>query len=77
MSEQFKAGDEVELKSGGPKMTVTKTGNLSLGGPFTVWCEWHDGKKKVSETLHSYLSEIVRGHQIENPPQHPTRELNI
>lgn len=40
MAEKFKIGDIVQLKSGGPKMTVTKV----LGG--VVHTAWFSGSKK-------------------------------
>jgi uncharacterized protein YodC (DUF2158 family) len=47
MASGFKPGDVVELKSGGPKMTVAKIGPVGLGGSkLVVWCEWFDGNKK-------------------------------
>jgi uncharacterized protein YodC (DUF2158 family) len=36
MSEQFKPGDVVELKSGGPKMTVEEV-DEEAGGVFCTW----------------------------------------
>lgn len=49
MGEEFKAGDVVELKSGGPKMTVKQTGKMALSNKFMIWCDWFDGQKKMSE----------------------------
>ena len=49
MPNQFKAGDVVQLKSGGPKMTVTQAGDR-LGKP-TVWCAWFDGPTKHQDTF--------------------------
>ena len=46
----FKAGDVVELKSGGPDMTVEKVGTHPTGGP-RVWVTWFDGNKKCSDTF--------------------------
>lgn len=43
-SEEFKVGDVVKLKSGGPKMTATTVGD-KYGTP-TVWCTWFEGTKK-------------------------------
>lgn len=40
---QFNAGDIVQLKSGGPKMTVTE---IKAGG---VWCVWFAGSKRERE----------------------------
>jgi uncharacterized protein YodC (DUF2158 family) len=51
MSEEFKAGDVVELKSGGPRMTVSQTGEHAMSGRFMIWCDWFDGKKKVSDSF--------------------------
>jgi uncharacterized protein YodC (DUF2158 family) len=42
MAETFNVGDVVELKSGGPKMTVTSFGPDSVHVP-TVWVSWFDG----------------------------------
>ncbi|MGA8414155.1 MAG: DUF2158 domain-containing protein [Xanthobacteraceae bacterium] len=43
----FKVGDTVQLKSGGPKMTVTGVG--SDFGQATVWCAWFDGTMQRSD----------------------------
>jgi len=50
MSETFQLGDVVVLKSGGPKMTVSMTGDDSFQRP-TVWCDWFEGNKKISGTF--------------------------
>lgn len=39
MSNNFKTGDVVKLKSDGPKMTVTRVEDNG------VWCTWFAGKK--------------------------------
>jgi uncharacterized protein YodC (DUF2158 family) len=41
----FKVGDTVELKSGGPDMTVTRIG--AAGGEPMVWCVWFEGTKDL------------------------------
>jgi uncharacterized protein YodC (DUF2158 family) len=47
MADEFKPGDVVELKSGGPRMTVIRIGPVTMGGTkHEVWCEWFDGNKK-------------------------------
>ena len=51
MSETFKIGDVVRLKSGGPAMTVNKVGNIEDGEP-AVWCVWLEGDKKTEEFFH-------------------------
>jgi uncharacterized protein YodC (DUF2158 family) len=47
---EFKPGDVVVLKSGGPKMTVAQAGYDNYNRP-TVWCDWFEGHKKVSATF--------------------------
>jgi uncharacterized protein YodC (DUF2158 family) len=40
----FETGDLVELKSGGPKMTIEKLGNFFPGGPINgALCVWFEG----------------------------------
>lgn len=50
MANGFKTGDVVQLKSGSPKMTVTKVGNNVQHEP-TVWCEWFDGTSPKTGTF--------------------------
>jgi uncharacterized protein YodC (DUF2158 family) len=43
MADKFKVGEKVRLKSGGPKMTVSKV----QGQGLDITCTWFkDGKKK-------------------------------
>ena len=49
MAEQFKAGDTMRLKSGGPLMTIHSI-NQSEG---TAWCEWFD--KNGADQSKSFL----------------------
>ena len=45
---EIKAGDVVQLKSGGPKMTVSQVGKASMGGEMLrAWCDWFEGTKKM------------------------------
>jgi uncharacterized protein YodC (DUF2158 family) len=44
MSEQIKAGDLVNLKSGGPTMTVDWVSDAS--GTLTAGCSWFDNNGK-------------------------------
>ena len=39
-AENFKLGDVVQLKSGGPSMTVTYVGSEN-----TLYCKWFEGSK--------------------------------
>ena len=47
MSDEFKSGDVVQLKSGGPKMTVDWVGEGTMGSGYVAYCEWFDEKNKV------------------------------
>lgn len=52
MSEvEFKPGDLVCLKSGGPNMTVEQVDKLAMTGEPAVWCVWFDKTKKYSDTF--------------------------
>jgi uncharacterized protein YodC (DUF2158 family) len=42
---EFSAGDLVQLKSGGPKMTVKKIGRDGMTKADTVWCIWFQDVK--------------------------------
>ena len=42
MSEPFKVGDVVVLKSGGPAMTVTSIGKPAYESVLHVWVSWFD-----------------------------------
>jgi uncharacterized protein YodC (DUF2158 family) len=44
--EQFKVGDVVQLKSGGPKMTVSE-----LESDNRVFCIWFSGNDRKSDTF--------------------------
>ena len=41
----FKLGDLVQLKSGGPKMTVTDEA-WGIDDEATIWCTWFAGAKR-------------------------------
>ena len=49
MAEQFKAGDVVQLKSGGPKMTIREIENWD-GGP-RAWCKWFHGNDSKEDVF--------------------------
>jgi uncharacterized protein YodC (DUF2158 family) len=49
MADEIKAGDIVQLKSGGPVMTVTWVADEY--GVMTASCTWFDGKKKSDATF--------------------------
>ncbi|WP_352570255.1 YodC family protein [Mesorhizobium opportunistum] len=45
MANAFKIGDTVQLKSGGPIMTVVNVGT-SASNIESVWCQWFNDKGK-------------------------------
>ena len=51
--EELKIGDVVQLKSGGPVMTISNIGSYShSGGPTNgAACEWFDGKENKKEVF--------------------------
>jgi uncharacterized protein YodC (DUF2158 family) len=47
MSENLDAGDVVQLKSGGPHMTISRVGTYQiLGGVLGAACVWFDKTKQ-------------------------------
>lgn len=49
MDEQLKVGDVVQLKSGGPKMTIDGIGKYGMGSTRDeANCVWFEGAKKMS-----------------------------
>jgi uncharacterized protein YodC (DUF2158 family) len=48
---EFKIGDLVRLKSGGPLMTVEEVGERAMIGGEAVWCVWFEtvGKNQVAK----------------------------
>jgi uncharacterized protein YodC (DUF2158 family) len=46
MPNQWKIGDKVQLKSGGPVMTVNSS------GPDSAYCVWFDGDKPLGQGFH-------------------------
>jgi uncharacterized protein YodC (DUF2158 family) len=50
MADQIKEGDVVQLKSGGPKMTVTKVEQWN--GRARAWCDWFSGDQNKSDSFH-------------------------
>ncbi len=50
MADPINIGDVVQLKSGGPKMTVTDVGDIR--GQPTVWCVWFDKDEEKRGYFH-------------------------
>jgi uncharacterized protein YodC (DUF2158 family) len=47
MEQEFKAGDVVQLKSGGPEMTIEGIGLYGMGATHEVAkCVWVEGKNR-------------------------------
>lgn len=59
---QFKVGDTVRLKSGGPVMTIVAIGQYR--GSEKAECQWFDGSKLVKETFPPDSLTIDAGPQI-------------
>jgi uncharacterized protein YodC (DUF2158 family) len=60
MPEELKVGDTVQLKSGGPVMTIIKIGDYSSKGiKVGAWCEWFDEKKEKKGDVFS-LQTLVK-----------------
>lgn len=53
MSDAIKAGDIVQLKSGGPRMTVSQVGERAHGAGPGAWCEWFDAKSTLQNAVFS------------------------
>ena len=62
MAQKFKPGDIVQLKSGGPAMTISSLDTSFSSGAFTGYsCEWFKGASKEhssfkEETLQLYVA---------------------
>jgi uncharacterized protein YodC (DUF2158 family) len=58
---EFKPGDLVQVKSGGPVMTVEQVGKTAMLQEEAVWCVWFEkvGNKQVpqKETFHPVVLE--------------------
>jgi uncharacterized protein YodC (DUF2158 family) len=55
----FKVGDTVQLKSGGPVMTITSIGETSEYDPTVyAWCSWFKNNNETT-TKHFPLAAII------------------
>jgi len=58
----FQVGQVVRLKSGGPSMTVSTTGDYSPTGPTNgVLCVWFVGTKKFEDVFDEGVLELMSG----------------
>jgi len=59
MMKEFEIGEVVQLKSGGPLMTVQSMGDWSPTGPNPgVLCVWFDQLKKVEDVFDPRVLEL-------------------
>lgn len=56
----FQVGDVVQLKSGGPLMTIHDIGDYSPGPNPGVRCVWFDGPKPLEEVFDVRVLEEYR-----------------
>lgn len=70
---QIKVGDVVQLKSGGPKMTVESTKSNSAG----VLCTWFDGAEKKSSFFHPDALEPAAKKPVKAAPTRRKRRLSL
>jgi len=58
----FKKGDTVRLKSGGPLMTVAELGNFGVTSPEDgVKCVWFDGNRQEEAVFDSAVLKACDG----------------
>lgn len=51
MAEELKVGDVVELKSGGPPMTIEDIGRYNYSDVPAAKCVWFEGKKRHEDVF--------------------------
>ena len=57
---ELKQGDVVQLKSGGPRMTIKGIGKYGLASQTNrALCEWFDGKKRTEDTFELFVLELA------------------
>ena len=60
---QFKIGDSVNLKSGGPRMTVTRIGSTT-GTPF-ITCMWFANDEDKANTQNFHPDALEQWEEID------------
>lgn len=74
MTDEIQPGDVVQLKSGGPMMTVASVGEAHLTGEMSVWCEWFDEKKQAQKGTFSLIA-VKKADQPAEPASKSTRRV--
>jgi|GEM_PF-1092731 len=64
-------GDIVELKSGGPPMTVQKTGLLAKTKQRGAWCAWFDGNEVEHHAFAIESLRKIKPAPVVRKPRHP------
>ncbi|HVN97533.1 MAG TPA: DUF2158 domain-containing protein [Syntrophorhabdaceae bacterium] len=59
---EFQEGQKVRLKSGGPVMTVEKTGIHTAGLKDGIQCVWFDDRKDLQRN-------VFKASMLEGPPE--------
>jgi uncharacterized protein YodC (DUF2158 family) len=59
VKDQFKKGDEVRKKSGGPEMTIVKIDVFTPGGEEQAFCEWFVDEHLKRETFNLFSLDKV------------------
>lgn len=62
---EFKIGDVVMLKSGGPKMTIQNIGEfIGISHKEGLSCIWFEGSKKIADLFHPDSVELYKPAKI-------------
>lgn len=63
MNRELQIGEVVQLKSGGPLMTIHGIGDYTMGAGFNpgILCVWFDANKKVEDVFHPDALDRYRG----------------
>ncbi len=56
---ELKVGAVVQLKSGGPKMTITEIGKYNYSDHEQAKCVWFDGAKKFESLFEEETLEVI------------------
>ncbi|MEO8989387.1 MAG: DUF2158 domain-containing protein [Acidobacteriaceae bacterium] len=63
---EFKPGDVVQLKSGGPPMTVEHIGKQNHSDDIVVWCVWSE-KVGARQEVKEYTFDPIVLRQYKSP----------